>query len=78
VSIYHASADTADHLDLGQVRACFEAALVVLTTSAGSLRAAIVNRWTARHLERRSDHMLRDLGFERDWDGTIRRLPDAE
>ena len=29
------------------------------------------NRIAARRFERYSDHLLQDIGFERDWDGSI-------
>ncbi|GGF33861.1 hypothetical protein GCM10011321_26260 [Youhaiella tibetensis] len=44
----------------------------------GIVRSVIVNRWTERRLTHLSDHMLRDFGFEREWDGTIRPLRDAD
>ena len=78
MSIYHASADTADHINFAPVRAALEATAAAIATAAGTLRAAMVNRWTARRIERLSDHMLRDFGFERDWDGTIRAVRDAD
>lgn len=37
----------------------------------GWLIAAIGHRWEMRRLERFSDHALQDIGFERDWDGTV-------
>jgi hypothetical protein len=76
VSIYHAPADTA--VRIAPVRASVEATTAAIATATGTLRAAIVNRWTARRIERLSDHMLRDFGFERDWDGTIRAVRDAD
>jgi hypothetical protein len=78
VSIHHASADTSDQMKFVQVRALLEATTAAIANSVGTLRAAIVNRWTARRIERLSDHMLRDFGFERDWDGTIRAARDAD
>lgn len=78
MSIYHALADTEDHLNVGLVRTSLEVAMAVTVTAVGALRVAVVKRLTARRLERLSDHMLRDFGFERDWDGTIRALRDAD
>ena len=40
--------------------------------------AAIERRFMQRRLTRLSDHMLNDLGFERDWDGSIRSLRDVD
>ena len=78
MSIHHASADAVDQMSFAPVRATLEATTATIATATGTLRAAIVNRWTARRIERLSDHMLRDFGFERDWDGTIRAVRDAD
>ena len=43
-----------------------------------SVRGSIERRKTQRYLARLSDHLLRDFGFERDWDGTIRSLRDGD
>ena len=36
------------------------------------IAAAVAKRWP-RDLHRYPDHLLADMGFERDWDGTIIR-----
>ena len=36
------------------------------------LLAGLQRRWNMRRIERFSDHRLQDVGFERDWDGSIR------
>ena len=78
MSIHHAYADTDDQINFAPVRAALQRRTAPIATAAGTLRAAMVNRWTARRIERLSDHMLRDFGFERDWDGTIRAVRDAD
>lgn len=78
MSLYHASADTAGQTNIAPVRAALEATTAAIASATVTLRTAIVNRWTARRIERLSDHMLRDFGFERDWDGTIRAVRDAD
>ncbi|MBB3656774.1 uncharacterized protein YjiS (DUF1127 family) [Rhizobium sp. BK650] len=40
------------------------------------LFAALRQQWTMRQIARFSDHRLRDIGFERDWDGSINRMQD--
>ena len=77
MSNYHATADFDDHF----YSAPRPAGLRVLRTlnawsqaAFTALQAAIVRQ----RLARLSDHMLRDFGFERDWDGSIRSLRDAE
>ena len=81
MSNYHAYADTNGHLTTAPLRASLDAIAAIkgaAHTAAGSVRAALVRRWTRHHIARLSDHMLRDFGFERDWDGTIRSLRDAD
>jgi len=79
VSNIHAIADTSDY----QVSSALNIVVDVATTLNATIRAlamrvvaAIEQRFTQRRLTRLSDHMLRDLGFERDWDGSIRSLRD--
>lgn len=43
-----------------------------------ALVAAIQERWRMRHFERFSSDRLQDIGFERDWDGSIIRLDRRE
>ena len=81
MSNYHACAETHGHLTMAPLRASLDAIAALrgaVHTAAGSVRAALVRRWTRHHIARLSDHMLRDFGFERDWDGTIRSLRDAD
>ena len=40
--------------------------------------AAIEQRSTQQRLAGFSDHMLRDFGFERDWDGSVLSLHHAD
>jgi hypothetical protein len=81
VSNYHATADFGDTVTATSLRPLL-GALRALNAAVGAigaaLRAAIVRRGTQRRLAKLSDHMLRDFGFERDWDGSIRSLRDAD
>ena len=43
-----------------------------------AFRSAAMQWWTRRRIARLSDRMLRDFGFERDWDGSIRSLRDLD
>ena len=81
MSNVHAYADSADHLAPAPLSApidVFRTLGNAIETTAAALRTAVLHRWTQRRLTRLSDHMLRDFGFERDWDGTIRSLRDAD
>lgn len=75
----HATAYASDH----QIPSAFGTAVEVAATLRATIRAftmlmiaAIQQRFMERRLTRLSDHMLRDLGYEHDWDGSIRSLPD--
>ncbi|MBB3590825.1 uncharacterized protein YjiS (DUF1127 family) [Rhizobium sp. BK529] len=35
------------------------------------LFAALQQQWTMQRIARFSDHRLHDIGFERDWDGSV-------
>jgi hypothetical protein len=52
-------------------------AVVSLCLSAADLAtrlfAGLQHRWTMQRIVRFSDHRLQDMGFERDWDGSIIR-----
>lgn len=79
MSNFHATADVRDH----QIPSAFGTAVEVAATLRATIRAfamlmmvAIQQRFMERRLTRLSDHMLRDLGYERDWDGSIRSLRD--
>jgi hypothetical protein len=81
VSSYHATADVGDTVTPTSLRPVLGApgALNAAIRALGvALHAAIVRRWTEHRLAKLSDHMLRDFGFERDWDGSIRSLRDAD
>ena len=49
-----------------------------LTTLAGNsaarLLSAFQHRLAMRRIERLADHQLKDIGFERDWDGSVVRV----
>jgi len=81
VSNIHATADARAH----QISAFFTTAIDVAATVEGTIQglamrivAAIEQRILRRRLTRLPDHMLLDLGFERDWDGAIRSLRDLD
>ncbi|GLS35705.1 hypothetical protein GCM10010869_12940 [Mesorhizobium tianshanense] len=56
----------------------FNALRNVATAFAARLTAGIQHRSTMRTLDRFSDRRLRDLGFERDWDGTVIPIVDGK
>ena len=81
MSNIHATADASVH----QVSSALTTVVDVTATLQATVRtvamrivAAIEQRFMQRRLTRLSNHMLRDLGFERDWDGTIRPLREAD
>jgi hypothetical protein len=81
VSNVHATADASDH----HIQSALTTAIEVATTVEANIQAfamrvvvAIEQRLTQWRLARLSNHMLRDLGFERDWDGAIRPLRDLD
>jgi hypothetical protein len=81
VSNYHAYPATQTDLAAAPARAAIDAMVALrsaLLTAAGAIHTALVGWWTRRYIARLSDHMLRDFGFERDWDGSIRSLRDAD
>lgn len=81
MSNIHATADARDHQMSSALGTAIEvAATLRATIHAFVMRivAAIEQRVTQRRLASRSDHMLRDFGFERDWDGSIRSLRDLD
>ncbi|KAB2676359.1 hypothetical protein [Brucella tritici] len=39
--------------------------------TAGQLLLALTHRVAMRRIERFSDHRLHDIGFEREWDGSV-------
>jgi hypothetical protein len=44
---------------------------VAMAGCAARLFAGFQHRWTMQRIARFSDHRLQDMGFERDWDGSI-------
>jgi hypothetical protein len=74
VSGNHAYADAfpapATTSDLSNVAAVFMGAV---RASVARLAATIARR-RSRDLSRYSDHLLADIGFERDWDGSVIRV----
>lgn len=81
MSIYHTTNDTHAVLSSTPLRATFDTFHSTVAASAAiidAVRTSLIRAWTLRRLTRLSDHMLRDFGFERDWDGTILRLRDGD
>lgn len=81
MSIYHTTDGTHPAPASAPLRATLEACRTAVSASSAiinAVRASFVRRWTLRRLTRFSDHMLRDFGFERDWDGNILRLRDGD
>jgi len=80
VSNYHANVVVCDDLaptfphPLDAVNALRNVALSAVASVLGGMQ----RRLTEQRFARLSDHMLRDFGYERDWDGTIRSLRDAD
>lgn len=72
MSNYHASID-ANH----QPARVHATTLDVIASLSGTVLAGVARLATefgprrSRDLSQLSDHLLRDLGFERDWDGSI-------
>ena len=54
----------------------FDPVVDALTGMAGRIFAASRQRRTERLTARFSTHLLRDIGFDRDWDGSIYRPED--
>lgn len=78
VRVYHTTADTSIHLLAAQLSASADAVRAAIFAVVDSARTRILHNWTRRHLARLSDHMLRDFGFEREWDGTIHSLRNTD
>jgi hypothetical protein len=53
-----------------------EPVIDVLTGMAGRILASNSRRRTKRLIARFSTHRLEDIGFERDWDGSVYRPSD--
>jgi hypothetical protein len=74
VSTYHVSLDSSDRLALASAHAS-STVIASLRDAASAVVAGFVARFHAhglkRGMARYSDHLLSDVGFERDWDGTI-------
>ncbi|WP_223216469.1 hypothetical protein [Rhizobium mesosinicum] len=49
----------------------------MVTGQAARLFAGIRRRWTMRHIARFSTHRLQDIGFERDWDGSLMQISNG-
>ena len=49
----------------------------VVIGQAAQLFASVRRRWTMRHIARFSTHRLQDIGFERDWDGSLMQISNG-
>ena len=77
MSNIHATADTSGHQissTLGTVAETTATLRATIRNFATRVVAAIEQRSTQQRLAGFSDHMLRDFGFERDWDGSVLSL----
>jgi hypothetical protein len=76
VSNIHAYMDACGRMAPASQRTPMDA-VVSLCLSAADLAtrlfAGFQHRWTMQRIARFSDHRLQDMGFERDWDGSIIR-----
>jgi hypothetical protein len=53
-----------------------EPVITAVTGMAGRMLASSSRRRTERRINRFSTHLLRDIGFDRDWDGSVYRPTD--
>ncbi|WP_292449959.1 hypothetical protein [Mesorhizobium sp.] len=76
MSTIHAYMDACDRMVPASQRTPMDA-VVSLCRSAADLAtrlfAGLQHRWTMQRIARFSDRRLQDMGFERDWDGSIIR-----
>jgi len=81
VSTLHATLNTCNPVEITRVRSpmeAFSALRDAATALATRVSVGIQQRLTMRALNRFSDRRLRDLGFERDWDGTVIPIVDGD
>lgn len=81
MSTFHATLNTCEPVEMTRVHSLlevFSALRNAATALTAGLTAGIQHRWTMRTLDRFSDRRLRDLGFERDWDGTVIPIVDGK
>lgn len=74
MSNIHAYLDACDRVAPASARTPMDAIdslRVAATELAAHLFAGFQHRRAMHRIERFSDHRLRDIGFERDWDGSI-------
>ena len=80
VSSYHAYVEAADTRTptVPRLPDVVTALRNAILAASAAFRSAAMQWWTRRRIARLSDRMLRDFGFERDWDGSIRSLRDLD
>jgi hypothetical protein len=74
VSNIHAYPDAVDGLVPASARlpmVAIEPLRIAVTGQAARLFAGLQHRRTMRRIAGFSDHRLQDMGFERDWDGSV-------
>jgi hypothetical protein len=74
VSIVHAYDEVFDRgvsVSARSSLAAIRSALTVIAERAACLFANIQHVWTMQRIARFSTHRLQDIGFERDWDGSL-------
>lgn len=76
MSNLHAYADHAATLDVVPAFDAIGRVRTVVMAFASAIHSAVERRQTERFVARLPDHLLRDFGYERDWDGTVRTLRD--
>jgi uncharacterized protein YjiS (DUF1127 family) len=72
VSTIHAYAETCTRIETLPMHRLADA-FAAMRTGAARLVTRWQDRRTLQRLERVSDHDLADMGFERDWDGSVSR-----
>ncbi|KAA1183635.1 hypothetical protein FP026_06230 [Rhizobium tropici] len=76
MSVIHAYNEIVDRqapVSIGLPIAAIKSVLTMIARRAACLFARVQYMWTMRLITRFSAHRLRDIGFERDWDGSLIR-----
>lgn len=76
MSNIHAYADPHAALNVAPASDAIGRVRTVMIALTSSIHSAVERRQTERFVARLPDHLLRDFGYERDWDGTVRTLRD--
>lgn len=76
MSVIHAYTEMVDRAapaSIGLPIAAIKSALTMIARRTACLVAHVQHMWAMRLVTRFSAHRLRDIGFERDWDGSLIR-----